>query len=373
MNNLSLRDIADLRLLLSIEGIGPAKLLSLLRHFHNFESIFEKSISHLSEVNSFNTILSKRIMEAKENRENFLTNLSRDLEILQKLKARIITYWDDDYPELLRNIYFPPLILYVIGDLFNKDDLTLAVVGTRNPTEYGKLQADKFATDLSEKGLTIVSGLARGIDSIAHTAALNAGGRTIAVIGSGLDVIYPPENKKLFNRISESGCIISEFQLGTQPDAPNFPKRNRIIAGLSKGTLIIETKVSGGAVQTAAHSLSQNREVFAVPGQLGVPQSEGTNLLIQRGEAKLVSCAQDILDEFNYGGMDIKNVKKKPDFDLDMFQQKVIDNLSSDPKHVDILSTQTSIPTHECLAHLLQLEFMGLVKQVPGKMFIKIS
>ena len=155
------------------------------------------------------------------------------------------------------------------------------------PTSYGKLQAERFASDLSSQGITIISGLARGIDSIAHNAALKNNGRTIAIIGSGLDVIYPPENKKLFEQISKNGLIISEFKLGTQPNAENFPRRNRIISGLSLGTLVVESGKTGGAMQTAALALDQNREVFSIPGNLGVRQSEGTNLLIQKGEAQI--------------------------------------------------------------------------------------
>lgn len=373
MNNLGFKDIADLRLILSVEGIGPAKLLTLLRHFSDFETLFDKNYTQLSKVSSINSILSERLISVRNKREQARNELAKELSLLDKINAKIVTYWDDEYPELLRNIYFPPLLIYVIGEMKNDSELHLAIVGTRNPTEYGKLQAEKLSTGLSKNGITIVSGMARGIDSIAHTASLNAGGRTIAVIGSGLDVIYPPENKNLFKRISENGCVISEFPLGTQPDAPNFPKRNRIIAGLSKGTLVIETKVTGGAVQTAVHALNQNREVFAVPGQIGIPQNEGTNLLIQRGEAKLVTCAQDVLDELNYYGSKSATKIKTPDIELNLFEEKVLESLTSSPKHVDIISTETSIATQECLAHLLQLEFMDLVKQVPGKMFIRIN
>ncbi len=165
------------------------------------------------------------------------------------------------------------------------------------PSRYGKSVAERFAKDLSYKGITIVSGLARGIDSFAHRATLEVNGRTVAIIGSGLDVIYPSENRKLFDEISENGIIYSEYILGTKPDAQNFPKRNRIISGISLGTLVVETKESGGALQTAAFALDQNREVFAIPGNLGISQSEGTNLLIQKGEAKLVRNCDDILVE----------------------------------------------------------------------------
>lgn len=199
------------------------------------------------------------------------------------------------------------------------------MVGTRQPTNYGKIQAERLAADLSNQNITIISGLARGIDSISHSAVLKNNGRTIAIVGSGLDVIYPPENKKLFEAISEQGAVISEFKLGTKPDAQNFPRRNRIISGMSLGCIVVETRIEGGAMQTAAFALDQDREVFAVPGNLGVKQSEGTNYLIQKGEAKLIRSAEDVLIELELKLKPVlgKNIPKQQ-IGLSLFEEKYL-------------------------------------------------
>ena len=209
------------------------------------------------------------------------------------------------------------------------------------------------------------------VDSVAHSSALKNNGRTIAVIGSGLDVIYPAENKKLFNEIKEKGVIISEFNLGTIPNAENFPKRNRIISGLTLGTLVVETAITGGAMQTARLSLDQNREVFAIPGNLGVKQSEGTNMLIQRGEAELIKNAEDILQELELKLKPVlgKNIPKQQK-DLTIFEEKIYNCLLNEALHIDKLAEKTDLSTSDCLVNLLSLEFKGMVKQLPGKMFM---
>ena len=216
----------------------------------------------------------------------------------------------------------------------------------------------------------MVSGLARGIDSVVHKSTLKAGGRTIAILGTGLDVVYPPENKKLFEEISQTGMIISEYPLGTKPDAQNFPKRNRIISGLSLGTLVVETAINGGAMQTASYALDQNREVFAIPGNIGTRQSEGTNALIRKGEAKLVVTPNDILEELELKLKPVigKNIPR-PNIDLNIFEEKIISCLNSTPLQIDKISGLTSLSTSDCLVNLLSLEFKGLVKQLPGKTF----
>jgi len=261
-------------------------------------------------------------------------------------------------------------MLQIQGEILKNDEYSIAMVGTRQPTNYGKIQAEKFAADLARQNITTVSGLARGIDSITHSASLKNGGRTIAVIGSGLDVIYPPENKKLFEQIAEKGAIISEFPLGTKPDAPNFPKRNRIISGLSLGCIIIESGVAGGAMQTASFALDQNREVFALPGNVGVKQSDGTNLLIQKGEAELVRSAEDVLIELELKLKPVlgKNIPKQQ-VDLNLFEEKILNILDSEPLHIDKIAAEAELSTSDCLVHLLSLEFKGMIKQLPGKVF----
>lgn len=370
MTKLSLNDLVNLRLLLSVEGIGAGKLRNLLKQFRSLGNILSADLKSLSNVESISLNQAKRIIEGKRLKEDIQLQVEKDISHLSKIGASIITVWDSCYPSILKKIYDPPLALYVIGEFTEKDNYSIAVVGTRQPTNYGSIQCEKIAGELASQNITIVSGLARGIDSIAHKSALKNGGRTIAVIGSGLDVFYPPENKKLFNEITQNGVVISEYPLGTKPDAQNFPRRNRIISGLSLGCLVIETALTGGAMQTAAFSLDQNREVFAVPGNLGVRQSEGTNRLIQKGEAKLVRNAEDILVELELKLKPVigKNIPK-PSVELNMFEEKILTTLQDDPLQIDIISSLTSLSTSECLVHLLSLEFKGVVKQLPGKVF----
>lgn len=370
MDELRFKELVYLKLLISIDGIGPQKIFSLLSKFHSFEKIFNASLKELNSVDGISTILTEKILRSYSNIKKISDSFSIELENLEKLNASIITYFDKQYPELLKNIFFPPLIIYTIGNNELLNENSLAIVGTRMPSSYGKWIAEKFSAELVNKNLTIVSGLARGIDSIVHQTVLNNNGKTIAVIGTGIDVIYPPENKKLFEKIRENGLIISEYELGTKPDAQNFPRRNRIISGLSLGTLVVETKISGGALITAAYALEQGREVFAVPGQINSKQSEGTNSLIQKGEAKLVTCVRDILSELklDYSFSSNNKIKIKPE--LTLFEEKIFNSLDSNPKQIDEIALITNLPTSECLVHLLTLEFKGLVKQLPGKMFV---
>jgi len=374
LSKLSFDQLSDLYLLLSIEKVGSTRIRSLLQKFKNFNNIFVSSLNEIANIEGIGLELAKRIKLAKQNQDVIKKSLESQLKKLKKLNAEIITYWDKEYPSLLKKIYDPPLILYIKGKFSEKDDYSIAAVGTRNPTNYGKIQTERFISELSKQGITIVSGLARGIDSIAHQTALKNGGRTIAIIGSGLDVIYPPENKNLFNKISENGVIISEFQLGTKPDAPNFPRRNRIISGISLGVIVFETAINGGAMQTARFALDQNREIFAIPGNLGVRQSEGTNLLIQRGEAKLVVNSEDILNELQIKLKPIigKNIPK-PQNDLNVFEEKILNLLIENGQlHIDKISELTNFSTSDCLVSLLTLEFKGMVKQLPGKIFSSI-
>ena len=373
MTKLSFNDLVNLRLLLSIEGIGPGKLRNLLKQFRSLQSILSSDYNTLISVEGISTNLAKRIIQSKVSKDDIRNKVEEEAGKLSKLGVRIITVWDSTYPPILKKIYDPPLLLYIIGEFTEQDNYAISVVGTRGPTNYGTIQCEKIVEELARQNITIASGLARGIDSIAHKTALRNGGRTIAVIGSGLDIIYPPENKKLFNEITERGVIISEYPLGTKPDAQNFPKRNRIISGLSLGSLVVETALSGGAMQTAAFALDQNREVFAIPGNLGVRQSEGTNMLIQKGEAKLVRNAEDILVELELKLKPVigKNIPK-PTVELNLFEEKILNSLDGEPLQIDSISTLTQLSTSECLVHLLSLEFKGLVKQMPGKIFCRM-
>lgn len=370
---LTLENLTKLRLILDTEGIGPSKLFNLISKFNSIDNLLNASFYTLASVQGISSNLANRLIAQSQKFQDYKHKIEKELDVLEKLDAKWTTFWSSDYPINLKNIFAPPVILYYTGNLLKNDNNAIAVVGTRMATHYGKALAKKFSSELAKNGITIISGMARGIDSAAHRGAIEAGGRTIAVVGSGLDVIYPPENKKLFEEISKNGAVISEYSLRTKPDAQNFPKRNRIISGLSLGTLVVETNISGGALQTAAFALDQNREVFAIPGNLGVPQSEGTNLIIQKGEAKLVKKCDDILVELNLKiqpqiGQNIP----KPPIDLNLFEKKVYDSLSKEPKHIDLIANETEINSSECLVHLLSLEFRDLVKQLPGKTFVKI-
>src|SRR5690554_2945562 len=370
MSKLSFDQLLDLKLLLSVEGIGPGKIRNLLAKFRTTERILSADYKSLIEVEGISNNLAKRIQKINLLRNELSSVLKKEIDILEKINGNIITVWDESFPPLLKKIYDPPLLLYTKGSFVKDDEYSIAVVGTRQPTNYGKIQTERITTELASQNITIVSGLARGIDSIAHRSAIKIGKRTIAVTGSGLDVIYPPENRKLYEEIAENGLIISEYELGAKPDAVNFPKRNRIISGLSLGCVVIETGVAGGAMQTASLALDQNREVFAVPGNLGVKQSEGTNLLIQKGEAKLIRSAEDVILELELKLKPVvgKNIPK-PKIELNLFEEKILTVLKDSPVQIDIIASSTNLTTSGCLVHLLSLEFKGLVKQLPGKMF----
>lgn len=370
---MNFQDLAYLKLILSTEGIGPSTLLLLYSKFRDFQSVYDASFSSLVNINGINKSTAEKIIGARRRLDEVKTNLEKELSFLNRINARIITLWDDEYPDLLRKIYLPPLCLYIMGKFTDYDNQSFAIVGTRQPTEYGKIQAAKITKELINYNITIISGMARGIDSCAHRAAIKNNGRTIAVIGSGLDVIYPPENRKLFYEIIENGSVISEYPLGTKPDAKNFPQRNRIISGLSLGTLVVETKSTGGALQTAAYALDQNREVFALPGNIDSLQSQGTNMLIRKGEAKLIQNTNDILVELQLKLQPAvgKNIPK-PKIDLNLFEEKILSHLTKDGMHIDRIAEEVSMSTSECLVHLLSLEFKGLVKQLPGKLFMKL-
>lgn len=295
MPGLTLDELAALRTLLSVDRIGPQKARSIISRFQSFDFIHRVSHQELMQTEGVSDELAKRIIKASRQYDEFLESTKTLLASLEKSNAQVITLWDEKYPHRLKNIYDPPLILYYKGILTPEPENAIAIVGTREPTQYGRSAAERFAADLSKVGFTIVSGLARGIDSHAHRSVIKSGGRTIGVLGCGIDVVYPYENKPLYAEMEKQGAIITEYPPGTKPDAVNFPKRNRIISGLSLGTLIVETGVTGGALHTANFALDQGREVFAVPGNIGIRQSEGPNMLIQKGEAKLVRNAEIVV------------------------------------------------------------------------------
>jgi len=370
LSELKLNELTNLKLLLNVAQLGPNRIKKLLNKFYNPEKILSAEFNQLINSEGISSSLAQRIQKINYKREDIKTEIEKELIKLERMGGEIITILDEKYPFLLKKIYDPPIILYKLGQFKNEDENSLAVVGTRKPSEYGKKQTELICKEISERNITIVSGMARGIDSIAHRSAINNNGRTIAVLGSGLDVIYPPENKKLYSEIIENGVVLSEYPPETKPDAMNFPKRNRIISGLSLGSVIIETKIIGGALQTAQFALDQNREVFALPGNINSITSEGTNRLIQRSEAKLITNVDDILEELNLKIKTSKKIKKpKTNITLNIFEAKIINVLNEDPIQIDKIAELTKLSTSDCLVHLLSLEFRGLVRQYPGKTF----
>ena len=285
-------------------------------------------------------------------------------------QINIIRISDKEYPELLKKIYDPPEELYVKGSVSALSEKCLAIVGTRTATEYGKAIARKYAKELSQYGFTIVSGLAEGIDTESHKGALEAGGKTIAVFGCGIDQIFPASNIKLAGDIEKSGALISEYKPGTPAAKWTFPRRNRIISGMSLGVIMVEGHYDSGAMITAKLALDEGREVFAVPGNVEIEQTKGPHWLIKQG-AKLAESIDDILEEFN-----IKRVEgsgKDKDIDLSQLssaQVKVISCLTKEPKHVDRISAESGTSSHETLGILAVLEIKGAIRQLPGKYFV---
>jgi len=368
----------DLLVLSQVPGIGSNRLRLLVSHFSDTSILMRASPKEICLVEGFSQKLaaafhsfigSRDIEDAKRYAENQLSKLNN-------LGANILIYWDAGYPDSLKKIYDPPAFLFVRGKIKEEDKYSIAIVGTRSPSGYGSVIAEKFSQELARIGLTIVSGLARGIDTIAHSTAVKTNGRTIAVIGSGLDVIYPPENRLLSEKISGQGAVISEYEMGAKPDAVNFPRRNRIISGLSLGTIVIETDVSGGAMITANTALDQNREVFALPGNITSKRSRGCHALIKEGRAKLVDNVDDVLDELSYKLKPLLKPARigeaRPLPQLTLFEKSIIDILGAEPLHIDLIAEDLKMSASDVLVNLLSLEFKGLVKQLAGKKFVRL-
>lgn len=351
----------------AIPGIGPRKLRSLVNKFGSTLDILQVSREELTNVSGIDTITANRIRSFNDS-----SFAKRQLTKMEQCGARLITFWDKEFPEQLKNIYDPPAFLFVIGTLRGEDKNAIAVVGSRRPSNYGRVVTERLTSELANKGLTIVSGLAYGIDTLAHAQALQSGGRTIAVLGSGVDMIYPTENRSLAERIAKNGAIISEFPMGSGPDRNNFPRRNRIICGLSLGTLVVEAGERSGALITAAMALDQNREVFAVPGNIDSPNSFGTNELVKQG-AKIVTSSADILEELSAQLGHLSQSKKNAaaEMALPVDEKEIFCLLDHEPKHIDALALSLRQSTSQVLSTLLSLELKNVVKQLRGKYFVK--
>lgn len=291
--------------------------------------------------------------------------------LCEQNNVSVITWWDDVYPVLLKEIFYPPAILYVWGNLQSADAVGIGMVGTRHCTQYGKLTAERFAQGFARSHIVVVSGLAYGIDAVSHKAVVREHGITYAVIASGIDCISPSTAKVLAKEIvAEQGAIISEYPCGTRALPAYFPQRNRIISGISQAVVVVESDVKGGSLITAQFALDQNRELFAVPGNVSSDKSKGTNTLIQRGHAGLVQSPDDVLSALQIRSVTTQD-KTPTELALSTSEHTVLALLSLEPKHIDGLAFEAKVPTHEVLVTLMELEFKGLVRQLPGKSFLR--
>lgn len=381
-----MNDLKYLYFLTKVEGLGSVRIKRLLDKFSDAGSVFEASVKEISEVENISEKTAGSILNSAKHFAEFESDYESLLEKAGKLSAGILGITDPEYPELLKRIYDPPVILYTKGNYSSEALLNcIGIVGTRKPTDYGKKIAEKFAVELSTLGISVISGFARGVDTAAHKAVLSnkdSKAITAAVFGCGVDMIYPPENRKLYDEMAEKGLLVSEYELSTIPDAVNFPKRNRIISGLSLGTIVIESDVDGGALITARTALDQSREVFAVPGYITSRSSSGTNALIKNSQAKLVENVEDILDEirnklqglnFEYviNGKGSPVVQPKNIPELAGNEKLIYDMLFRDPGplHIDAISEISGLNISDSLVTLLNLEFKSCVEQLPGKRF----
>ena len=374
-------DIENWLKLIRADGVGPVTFAKLIKRFGSPHQALGASVSELSKIDGIGFKTAEQIAATRDKFET-----GKELELAEKLGVWLINLQDNRYPPVLKQIYDPPPVLYIKGTLARESNLAISIVGTRRCSLYGQEQASRLAHLLASAGFTIVSGMARGIDTAAHQGALAAKGRTIAVQGCGLANIFPPENKKLFELIAESGACVSELPLQCEPLSENFPPRNRIIAGLSLGTIIIEAPLNSGAMITAGAALDNNREVMAVPGKIDSPLSKGSHQLIKQG-AKLIESVEDVMEALGYIGEQLQShvtaaateACEKLDAPLfDANQLNLTDSertihscLSKEPLHIDQIIADTDLSPGTVNAGLVSLQLKGLIKQLPGNLFLR--
>lgn len=347
-----------------VRGIGPTRLARLIDHCGSVEAAWHATASNLL-ASGLEGKISAALLEARRT-----LDLDAELERLAQSRIQIVTLEDSNYPRLLKEAANAPPLLYMRGTLEATDDWALAVVGTRSPTTYGKEATRHIVTDLAHNGITIVSGLAVGIDTAAHTAALEAGGRTIAVLGSGIDIIYPERNRKLAAQIEEQGALISDYPPGTRPHPANFPPRNRIISGLTRGVLVVEAGEQSGALITVEFALEQGRDVFAIPGSIFNRTSKGCHQLIRNG-ACIATCARDILEELHLTTAP-EQQEVAAALPEDPTEAMLLSHLSAEPQHVDMISRASGLPAAVVAATLTMLELKGHVRQAGPLEYVRI-
>ncbi|NWF52454.1 MAG: DNA-protecting protein DprA [Nitrospirae bacterium] len=346
-----------------LEDIGPVLSKKLLSIFKTPERIFKAEMSDLLSVEGIGINRARNIKGFPN-----WKNVDKHLKVLEERDIKVVDIDSPSYPEMLKQIEDAPVVLYVKGEIKKEDRYAIAIIGSRKPTPYGISVAENISEELASMGFTIVSGMARGIDAISHKGALRAGGRTIAVLGSGIDIPYPAENKCMMDKIVTSGYIVSEFPPGTPPDKENFPRRNRIISGLSFGVLVIEATSDSGSLITAGYALEQGREVFAIPGNITSPASAGTNELLKKG-AILTRYAEDIISELAPVLKGFIRSRQKDKIEITDEEKKVCNYLTGEPKHIDNISRESGLPTSKVLEILLRLELKGLIRQITGNRF----
>lgn len=347
-----------------VKGIGAVRLRALLDYFGSLEVAWQAPLDGLRAAGLPARILENLLQIRKD------CSLERVWEAIEKRGVQVLTWEDAGYPPRLLQIDQPPPVLFVQGAIIPEDEWAVAVVGTRRLTSYGHQVAGELAAFLAHNGITVVSGLARGIDRVAHEAALKAGGRSIAVLGSGVDRIYPPEHANLAERMAAQGAVISDYALGTPPDSANFPPRNRIISGLALATVVVEAAESSGALITSTFAAEQGRDVFAVPGGIYAPQSKGTNRLIQQGAQPLIKF-EDLLVELNLNKVPEQRAARKL-LPADDVEARLVKLLADEPRHVDEICVQSGLPIDQVSATLTIMELKGMVRQSGGMNFTLI-
>ena len=357
-------------------GIGSRRLLTLMQYFTTAKRAFHAAAYELLDVPGFGKEVASAMVQSREEALNDsrtqLKGVSED--------TQIVTYFDPEYPTALKTIYSPPALLFIRGNAnLLLEERMISIVGSRKTSDYGRQSAREFAEGFTAEGIVVVSGFAKGIDTVAHQATYEAGGKTIAILGSGVDVIYPYTNKSFSEELIASGrgAIVSELPLGTKPDARNFPWRNRIVSGLGRATIIIESEVSGGSMITATLALDENRDVFAVPGDITRPSSGGPNQLIRESRARLASSPAQVLEDLGWAAKDSLQTSRRSidKSSLSIFETKIVDVLEAagGPLQVDSLAERAGLDVQDILVQLLNLEFKSIVRQMAGKQFTLVG
>jgi DNA processing protein len=350
-----------------VPRIGPVRVRRLLEALGSPAAVLAAPLSRLQSVEGIGPEAAKSLREWQSH-----VDLAGELALVKEFGANVLTLASPDYPALLREIHDPPTVLYILGEILDRDRHAIGVIGSRKPTHYASDCAKKLAYQLAYAGVTVVSGLARGIDTAAHQAALAAKGRTIAVLGSGLLELYPPENKTLAEKIATSGAVITEFSMRIKADRQSFPMRNRIISGCSFGVLVVEAGANSGALISANQAGEQGRSLYAVPGRIDNPNAIGSNRLIQQG-AKLVTSAADILDDMGLLFAETPDLVPARAPELSGNEKIIHSAIGADEPHIDEIVERSGLPSHTVSSTLLALEMKKLVRQLPGSHFVRIS